>query len=177
MIFQGYNILSLSGADRLIVIDEAEVLSEVAIDNFHFKVTLNPVEQSSCILWFRDTLVDDCFEALGKFTHFDKRNVLDFIVRYSTSLALREEIERRKFERRIETLSPSIFRQIEMLEGRKKEEAYRNIFDLDAIIEKRDLVRKRKIMAKKFHPDAGGDVRAMTVINEAYEYLLSRAAG
>jgi hypothetical protein len=26
-------------------------------------------------------------------------------------------------------------------------------------------------------PDAGGDVRAMTVINEAYEYLLSRAAG
>ena len=27
-------------------------------------------------------------------------------------------------------------------------------------------------MAKKFHPDRGGDLRAMTIINEAYEFLL-----
>lgn len=168
-------MLRLVGSSPLITLEEAEILSEVSIDNFSFKVTLNPIEKSSCILWFRDVHVGELFEALGKFTHFDKRNVLDFIVRYSTNIQLREEIDKRKFERRIDTLSPAFFKMLEQLDGHAKETAYKNLFDLDHIIEKRDLVRKRKIMAKKFHPDAGGDTRAMSVINEAFEYLNSRA--
>ncbi|MFH0880009.1 MAG: hypothetical protein V2A34_09885, partial [Lentisphaerota bacterium] len=128
-----------------------------------------------CILWFRDGHVSEVFEALGKFTHFDKRNVLDFIVRYTTSMDLRDEIEKRKFERRIDNLSPAFFKMLEQLDGQAKEVAYKNLFDLDDIIEKRELAKKRKIMARKFHPDAGGDNQAMSVINEAFEYLNSRA--
>ncbi|HBA84080.1 MAG TPA: hypothetical protein DCZ95_08305 [Verrucomicrobia bacterium] len=168
-------MLRLFEPTNVISLERAEVLSEATIDNFHFKVTLNPVEKSSCILWFKDCLVSDIFEALGKFSYFDKRNVLDFIVRYSTSVDLREEIDKRHFERRIDNLSPSYFKVIETLDERSKESAYRTLYDLDDIIEKGELAKKRKIMAKKFHPDAGGDHRAMTVINEAYEFLLTRA--
>ena len=163
-------------SDSVISLEQAEILSDVSIDNFQFKVTLNPVEKASCILWFKDCHLSDVFEALGKFSHFDKRNVLDFIVRYSTSVDLREEIERRQFERRVDNLPPSYFKILENLDEPAKENAYRNMFDLDDIIEKGELAKKRKIMAKKFHPDAGGDHRAMTVINEAYEYLLTRAS-
>lgn len=175
MRYRTHNMLRLAGNTPLITLEQAEILSDISIDNFHFKVTLNPVESGSCILWFRDGLVGEFFDALGKFTHFDKRNVLDFIVRYSTSLDLREEIEKRKFERRVDNLSPSFFTVLERLDGHAKEIAYKNLFDLDVIIEKRELARKRKIMARKFHPDAGGDGRAMTVINEAFEYLNARA--
>ena len=31
-------------------------------------------------------------------------------------------------------------------------------------------------MARKFHPDVGGDDHAMSVINEAYEYLINQAS-
>ena len=173
---KSYNMLRLVNNSPVISLEEAEILSEVSIDNFHYKVTLNPVEQGSCILWFRDSLLSNVFEALGKFTHFDKRNVLDFIVRYSTSMDLREEIEKRQFERRLENLPPSFFETLERLDGQAKEMAFRNLYDLDNIIEARELARKRKIMARKFHPDAGGDTRAMTVINEAYEFLSTRAS-
>jgi hypothetical protein len=168
-------MLRLFEPTQIISLERAEILSEVTIDNFHFKVTLNPVEKGSCILWFRDSYLDELFQALGKFTHFEKRNVLDFIIRYSTSVDLREEIDKRHFERRLDNLSPAYFKVIESLDGHAKETAYRTLYDLDDIIEKRELAKKRKIMAKKFHPDAGGDHKAMTVINEAYEYLLNRA--
>ncbi len=169
-------MLRLFGSEVVISLEHAEILSEVSIDNFHFKATLNPVERDSCILWFKDERISEVFEALGKFSRFDKRNVLDFIVRYSTSVELREEIEKRQFERRIDQLSPSYFKLLEQLDDRAKEVAYRTLYDLDDNIERDELAKKRKIMAKKFHPDAGGEHEAMTVINEAYEYLLNRAS-
>ena len=57
----------------------------------------------------------------------------------------------------------------------QKATAYRYLFDLDDAIEERDLVRKRRIMAMKFHPDRGGTSHAMSVVNEAYEFLLNSA--
>ena len=171
-----YNRLWLSESRTLICLERSEILSEVVIDNYQFKVSWSPVHRDYCVLWFRDTQVSAAFEVLGKFSHFERKNVLNFVTRYSTSELLREEIERRKFERRIENLPASFFRRVDALSGAAREHANRNLYSLDYIIERKDLARKRKIMAKKFHPDTGGDGRAMTVINEAYEYLLSRAS-
>ncbi|NCC50992.1 MAG: hypothetical protein EOM20_07220 [Spartobacteria bacterium] len=160
----------------VIYMQYCEMLSEISIDDLHFKVTLSPIPENFCILWFKDSRVSYSFEALGKFSRFDKRSVLDFIVRYSTTNSLREEIARKRFERKLETLAPCFFEQIEQLSYEKKIDAYKNLYNLDSIIEKRDLAKKRKIMAQKFHPDVGGDTRAMSVINEAYEYLVNEAS-
>ena len=176
MKFGDYNRLWLSESRTLICLERSEILSEIAIDNYHFKVSWSPVHREYCVLWFRDALVSSSYEVLGKFSHFERRNVLHFVTRYSTNELLREEIERRKFERRIENLPASYIHRLNHLSGAAREQAYRNLYNLDYIIERKDLARKRKIMAKKFHPDTGGDGRAMTVINEAYEYLLSRAS-
>ena len=171
-----FNLLRLPGSDTLIAMESAELLSEVTIDDYHFKVTLNPIDISTCIIWFRDTRITELFEALGKFTHFDKKKVLKFIVRYVTSPDLREEIHKRRFEKRLESLPPEFFRNVKYIPDSKKELAYRDMFNLDVIIEKRELDKKRRIMAKKFHPDAGGDHKTMSVINEAYEFLMDRAS-
>jgi len=160
----------------MIYMQYCEVLSEISIDDLHFKVTWSPIPENFCILWFKDTRLADSFEALGKFTRFDKRRVLDFIVRYSTTSSLREEVAKKRFERKLDGLQECFFEQIEQLNDENKINAYKNIFNLDSIIEKRDLAQKRRIMARKFHPDVGGDDRAMSVINEAYEYLINQAS-
>ncbi len=172
---QRYNMLRFFDAGSLIAMENAEILCEASIDDYHYKVTLNPIEPDSCILWFRDARISLSFNALGRFSFFEKRKVLDFIVRYSTNAELRRDIEHKKFERRISNIAPSFFKTFHTLSPRQKEMAYRNLYDLDAAIEKGDLARRRRIMARKFHPDAGGDGQAMSVINEAYEYLLTRA--
>lgn len=151
--------------------DYTEILTEVSIDNFSFQVTWNPFEDNSCILWFRDKDDHHAFNALGKFSNFDKRKVLDFVVRYSTNGQLRGEIEKKKFHRKIDTLNIGYFDHIEISSAVNKERAYRNLFSLDADIEREELAERRNLMVKKFHPDRGGDHRAMTVINNAYEYL------
>ncbi len=159
----------------MIYLETCEILSEVNIDNDWFKVTLSPAHEGACILWFKDGRVSTRFKALGRFSYFDKVKVLQFIVRYATSDSLRREIETRKFETRLQLLNPVDFGQFEKMNGYRKQRAYRELFDLDDYFDKKDLIRRRKLMAKKFHPDCGGDPRAMSVINQAYEYLLPHA--
>jgi len=149
----------------------SETLTEVAIDNYDFKVTWNPIEMSSCILWFKDRHVSESFEALGKFSTFDKKAVLLFLANYMTNQDLRLEIEKKRFCRKIETLPTTFFREIETLKPREKALAYKNMFNLDSIINSDELKWKRRVMATRFHPDVGGNDEAMRVINEAYDYL------
>ena len=159
----------------MIYLETCEILSEVTIDDDCFKVSISPVHEGACILWFKDARISNRFKALGRFSYFDKVKVLQFIMRYATSDTLRREIETRKFESRLESLAQVDFGQFEKLSGGRKQRAYRELFDLDDYFDKKDLIRRRKIMAKKFHPDCGGDSRAMSVINQAYEYLLPHA--
>jgi len=149
----------------------SEVLSSITIDEFQFQVTLHPRFDGCCVLWFRDTRVDDDFDALGRFTRFDKRDVLFFISRYTTSPELRREIEHRRFERRISGWTREFIADIERRSRRNAEVAFRNLFDLDAEIDLDLLARRRRVMARKFHPDTGGDSEAMSLINRAYAHL------
>ncbi len=160
----------------LINMDYTEVLSEISVDDYHFKVTCNPVLSGSCILWFRDARIAHAFEALGQFSYFDKRSILFFITRYATSADLRQEIDNRRFERKVGGLAPHFFRHIEQLSLRDKELAYRRLFNLDAEIDPDCLKARRRIMTKQFHPDVGGNDYAMAMINEAYDFLVHRAA-
>jgi hypothetical protein len=159
----------------MIQLESCELLSEVAIDDFFFKVTLSPTHGGACILWFKDARITNRYKALGRFSFFDKSRVLQFIVRYTVSDDLRKDIDNRKFECRIEGLSPVFFGQFENIPPHRRQIAYRELFDLDHYFDKDDLIRRRKLMAKKFHPDRGGDNYAMTVINQAYEYLSAQA--
>ncbi len=162
---------------QLIDLEACEILSEVSIDYHSFKVTLSPVHEGCCILWFKDERVSARFKALGRFSYFDKARVLHFVVRYTVDPELRDDIEQRKFESRLDNLPSLYFEHFEQLGAQAREHAYRDMFDLDGVIDKRDLARRRRIMAKKFHPDRGGSQEAMRVINQAYEFLLPTAIG
>lgn len=168
---------SVSGQKRerecILDLNQAEVLSDISIDSYQFKVTLHPWLDGRCVLWFRDESVNGRYNALGHFTQFDKRNVLFFIARYATSPDLREEIETRRFERQLDGLTRGYFDSVERKSRLDKTSAFRSLFNLDAEIDPDSLARRRRIMARKFHPDAGGDDKTMSLINEAYEYLAS----
>lgn len=159
----------------LLDLDLAEILSEIRVDEFQFKVTVHPWIDGRCILWYRDEVRNTPFEALGRFTQFDKRAVLFFIARYATSHELRKEIESRRFERQLDTLTLDFFENIERDSQRDKLKAFRNLFNLDEEIDPQSLAKRRRLMARKFHPDAGGDHRTMSLINEAYEFLTQAA--
>jgi hypothetical protein len=150
----------------------SEILTEVTVDADNFQVTWNPYEENSCILWYRDIRKRLSYAALGKFSNFDKRKILDFVVRYATSAELRNEIENQKFECKLSQISLDYFEHIELARYANRERAYRSLFSLDSTIAHENLKVRRRMMARKFHPDAGGDNRAMTIINEAYDYLL-----
>lgn len=152
-----------------------ETLTEIVIDNYGFKVTWSAAMENCCILWIQDTDTMEQFEALGRFSQFDKRSILEFVVRYITSQSLREEISKRRFSNYVENLSPTFFEEIQKLDYREKVKAFSNLFNLDSVIdEAADLRWKWGLMAKKFHPDAGGNDEAMALINEGYEILKSR---
>ncbi|OGV50447.1 MAG: hypothetical protein A2X49_14750 [Lentisphaerae bacterium GWF2_52_8] len=159
--------------------DCTKILTEATIDNLNFQVTHNPFEPGTCILWFRDIRTHISFTALGKFSEFDKRKVLEFVVRYSTSSMLRRELEHRRFARKVEMMPPSYVEKIELASTRNREAAYRTLFNLDVAmsIDASELARRRKIMAKRFHPDAGGNTKAMSLINQAYDFLSEKASG
>ncbi|MFO7930371.1 MAG: hypothetical protein ACQETG_07265 [Thermodesulfobacteriota bacterium] len=149
-----------------------ETLTEIAVDNYRFKVTWSEASSECCILWLRDTDNMDQFEALGRFSRFEKRVILEFVVRYVTNHQLREEISKRRFELYIENLSPTFLEDIQKLGPEKRSEAFRNLFNLDSVIdEAADLAWKRRCMARRFHPDKGGSKRAMALINEGYDLL------
>jgi hypothetical protein len=152
-----------------------EILTEIAIDNYRFRATWSAASDEVCILWMQDTDSMDQFEALGRFSRFDRRSILEFVVRYITSQSLREEISKRRFALYIENLSPTFFEEIQRLGHEEKAAAFNNLYNLDSVIdEAADLAWKRRAMAKKFHPDKGGNKQAMTLINEGYEFLKSR---
>jgi len=152
--------------------DYYELLSEVIIDNFYFKVTWHPSAKQFCILWFRDCYVTTDYVALGQFSKFDKRQILDFIVRFATNPSLRDKIDEKRFKQRLEQFPKTFFRRLQRMSLHEREEALKELFELDDEIERKDLVMKRRILAKKYHPDAGGDARIMSIINEAYNNFL-----
>lgn len=157
------------------VTDLSVVLMEITVDTFHFRVTPAPWKREGCVLWFCRTDVRAQFEALGQFSTYDRRTVLEFVTRYSTSQGLRAEIEKRKFERRVQNLSLAYFERLERMRAWQKLAAYRSLFNLDSAIEQPPLDAKRRIMARRFHPDSGGSNRQMTFINEAFNYLAARS--
>ena len=160
----------------MIVMDRSKILAEINIDNLHFSITAGSQGEDSCILWFMDTHVKRCFEALGQFASFKKRAVLEFIVRYATSPELRNMIDIRRFERRMEQWTPAYLAQVERLYNQNKVMAFRCLFGTDAAAPESTLAAKRRIMARKFHPDAGGSNKAMALVNEAYDYLREQAS-
>jgi hypothetical protein len=144
----------------------------VQIDSLEFQVTRNGSGGQECILWIRDKNQTRVFEALGWFSEYEKRRVLEFITRYVTSPDLREEISKKRFELHLETLTPSVFTEIETLGTEEKHNAFRTLFNLDSVVDQHvDLGWKRRVLAKRFHPDRGGSTQFMTVINEGYEQL------
>jgi hypothetical protein len=152
--------------------DTYKILTEIVIDNYCYKVTQSSATGAGCVLWIKDANVMDHFEALGRFSEFDKRQVLEFIVRYTTNHLFRKEISKRRFMNYLENLSPTVFEDIECLSYQEKVRAFHNLYDLDSLLDiYLDLGWKRKTMAKKFHPDLGGDTRTMALINEGYEVL------
>ena len=155
---------------------KTDILTEMNIDNHHFQVTENPFEKGSCVLWFRDSKCHISFLPIGKFSEFDKLRILNFIVKYSSSPLFRVEIERKKFELKLNTMTPCYFERIEKLKSCNQAAAFRDLFNLDLSIERHDLSKRMKMMVKRFHPDVGGSNHAMAIINEAYQYLSARAA-
>lgn len=158
----------------VLTLELGEVLSSVCIDDYEFLVTLHPSFNTYCVLWFRDTRVDKEYDALGRFTCFDKRDVLLFITRYTTNPELRREVDNRRFERRISGWTREFMADIRRRSHVDEEDAFRNLFDLDREIDRDSLAKRRRIMARKFHPDAGGDGETMSLINRAYEHLAEK---
>jgi hypothetical protein len=152
-----------------------DILTEISIDNYSFKVTWGSGKEICCILWMKDTNKMKRFEALGRFSGFDKRNIFEFVIRYVTNQYLREQISKKRFQLYIENISPTFFDELQRLNPLEKERAFSNLYNLDSVIdEPADLKWKRRVMAKKFHPDKGGNKRAMALINEGYEFLKSK---
>ena len=152
------------------------VLTEMSIANLMFQVTANPFEKGTCILWMTDEKEPGPFRALGKFSGFDRKKILNFAVKYSTNKNLRDEVENKKFEVKLNSISLSYFHRIEKESAYDRENAYRKLFNMDTEIERQYLSKRMKMMAKRFHPDVGGNTRAMVLINEAYNYLLQYSA-
>ena len=151
------------------------VITEMNVDKMFFQVTENPFEPDSYILWLMDTANSDMYTAIGKFSGFDKRKILNFIVKFITNNRLRDEIENKKFEIKIKAMTHTHISKIEHRSRYNKESAYRELFDLSSTIEKNNLAKRMKILAKRFHPDIGGDHKSMILINDAYNYLLKTA--
>jgi len=157
--------------------DDSRVLTRVSVDNFSFSLTGESVGGTECfILWVKDESSMDTFQALGKFSVFDKRRTLEFVMRYVTSPALRVELGRRRFAQYLDSLSTDFFNDfcnsIEGLSDDEKIIAFKDLFVLDSEIDAPvDLNWKRRYMAKRFHPDKGGDHQKMALINEGYRIL------
>jgi len=158
-------------------LEKSRVLTRVSVDNYSFSLTREAMGGERCyVLWMKEERSMDSFQALGRFSTFDKRKTLDFIVRYVSSDALREELARRRFARHLDSLSADYFKDLcDSLEGLSDDEkviAFRDLFVLDSEIDAPvDLSWKRRYMAKRFHPDKGGDHEKMALINEGYRIL------
>lgn len=150
-----------------------DTLTEIRIDDLHFRVTpfRDPGNADACILWFWDPDNLKTFQPLGQFARYDKRTVLEFITVFSTSRNLQKTIQQRQFERRLDAMSPRFFEKMGRAPDSEREKCYRYLFGLDDIVDSEELKRRRRIMARKFHPDLGGRHEYMSLINEAYEHL------
>jgi len=147
------------------------VISEVSIDRLCFKITHCPTFPEACILWFRDAGRASQFRVLGRFSSFSQKSVLNFILRYAVSPKLRVEVDRRRFMQRVQALPPNFFIDIERLSPKEKQRVFAEFFGAGSLFEYLDPPTKRRILAKRFHPDAGGDPQAMRVINEVFDCL------
>jgi hypothetical protein len=166
----------MSARRATIEVDFTSILSEISVDDYTFRVTPYPLNQDECVLWLKKAVTSSGFEPVGKFSGFNKRRIIEFIARYTTSAELRREVERKRFSAKVETLSPAFFAELSHMSPWQQRQAFDRLFNLDAVIEQPPLESKRRIMAKRFHPDAGGDTRAMSVINEAYDYVTQRSS-
>ncbi len=161
----------MSARALTIIEDFQDILSEITVDGYSFRATWNPANPQACILWLRVSGRTDSYEALGQFSRFNKRSILDFIARYATSPEMRREVGLRRLQARIDSLPSSFFEELGRMPTPQKRMAFRNLFQLDSMVDQPSLALKRRMLARRFHPDAGGSNRYMTLINEAYEYL------
>ena len=67
------------------------------------------------MVWLHNLLEHSDYEVIGKFSKFDKKAMMNFLMRYSSNHQLRRLIELRKFERKLENLSPHVFKKIDRL--------------------------------------------------------------
>jgi hypothetical protein len=157
---------------NLIVEDFSEVLSEIAVDQSRFLVAWHPIEKDSCILWFTECIGSRPYEALGKFSRFDKKQLLIFVVRFLTECEFREEVLQRRFQAVVNGLSFAALAGLADMSYEAKIKAFKSICNIDNVMDSNELKWKKRILTKRFHPDAGGDHVAMTVVNEAFDHML-----
>lgn len=153
-----------------------EVLCEIRVDEFEFMVTRADIKPGACMLWMREgqSLASE-FGALGWFAGFDRRSVLQFVTRYTTSERMRREVDKRKFARWVEGQTPASIRSLDRMARGRKGDGYRALFRLQPVYTRAELDSRRRILARRFHPDVGGDGQLMQLINRAYDELLPRA--
>jgi hypothetical protein len=160
-----------SSAKRMIVENFSEVLSEISIDRAKFLVTWHPIEKESCILWFTESVENQPYEALGKFSRFDRKHLLVFVTRFLTEDSFREEIMQRRFQALVNGLTPATLAGLAHMSHTEKLHSFKSICNIDAEMDDRELKWKKRILTRRFHPDAGGDHVAMTVVNEVFDNI------
>jgi hypothetical protein len=154
-----------------IVEEFLHVLSEIKVDEYSFRITRHPLSQTACILWLSVDSQKGATQPLGMFSCFSRRRALEFITRYTSSPELRQKVEQRRFEAKIENLPATFFDQVLRMDTWAKRRAFQHLFNLDSVLDPLPIETKRRIMAKRFHPDVGGDNSTMAAINETYQSL------
>ena len=160
----------------MIIKREPQTLTEITVDKLKFRATRASDKTQGCILWVKDLNKQAAYKALGRFNQYDLAAIMSFITKYITQPDLRQDVERRKFMKHTEKLSDGFFNQLEPQLQRNRASAYKAIFDVRGRFDRDELRMKRRIMARRFHPDIGGNRKHMAIINEAYDFLTRPAA-
>jgi len=152
-------------------------LIEVKIENVYYRVTKSPFRNSGVILWFLNESNGNVYEILGSFSCYDKFKILQFISHYVTNSGLRKKIAKKRFEKWLSMMTPQDIQKLDGAEGWSKIHISQSIFNLDMVFDQDDLKMRHRLLAKHFHPDKGGDVRYMALINDAYDCLSNISKG
>jgi len=153
------------------------VLTEIKIDDINFRVTKSPFEIDGVILWFCYESKGSAYDILGSFNCFDKVKILKFITSYVTSSQLRKKVATKRFEKWLNVMTLQDIQKLDKTEGWSKIEVSRAIFNLGEIFEEDDLKMRRRLLAKRFHPDYGGNYKYMALINDAFDCLTNISKG
>lgn len=148
-----------------------EVLSRIQVDNYHFMITWTPLQSEACLIWIKNTDHQEDFEALGKFSQFDKRRIMEFVTRYTTNERFRDHIHIKQVSHRLRETPATYYKSLQQLTSRQKTQTFEALFNIDRMmISREELVKQKRLLAKEFHPDRpGGNSEIMVLINEAFD--------